>query len=402
MTRRFRLILMFLVAAGLVGGLVWTAVRPVPVPADLALATRGPMEVTVDVDGVTRIREVYEVSAPISGTAERSPVRVGDPVAAGDIVAVVEPIAPSLLDARSRSQAEAAVREAEAAVDVARSQLVQAEEDLTFSEQTFNRTKELVDRGVSSLVALESATQQMAVKEAARNTAQSSLTMAEGTLERARAALIGPELTPADSGECCVRIAAPATGVVLSIDQISARPVAAGQRLLSIGDPTDLEIVADPLSRDATRIPAAARAHVERWGGDAVLSATLRRIEPSARTEVSSLGIEEQRVEAVFDLDDPPEARPGLSDGYAVRLRIVIWSAEDTLTVPLGALFRQSGAWAVFAYDGEKAVLTPVEVGQRNDRVAEVLAGLEEGTQVIAHPSDQVADGVLIAPAERE
>lgn len=400
MHRRTRLTLILAAGAVVIGGLAWTALRPVPVPSEYAVLETGPMEVTVDVDGTARIREVWDVAAPITGTAKRSPVRVGNPVTKGEtLVAVVEPVAPSLLDVRSRTQAEAAVREAEAAVSVADTRVLQAVEDHEYALTQYARAQALVESGAASLVRLEDASQTLRIKEAALAAAQSSRDLAIGSLERARAALIGPDLDAVSPESCCVQIHAPASGQVLSIEQVSERPVVAGERLLSIGDLHDLEITADPLSRDAVRIPDDAIAHVDRWGGPGSLTARLRQIEPSARTVVSALGIEEQRVEAVFDLTDPPDSRAGLGDGYAVRLSIVVWSAENALQIPLGALFRDSGQWATFAVRDGKAVLTPVEIGESNDRTAEVLSGLKTGDTVITHPGEGIEDGVLVTEA---
>ena len=402
MHRHTRLILIALAAVCIIGALTWTALRPVPVMVEIAPVVRGPMQVTVDVDGTTRIREVFEVAAPITGTAKRAPVRVGDRVIAGEtVVAVVEPVAPSLLDARSRSQAQAAVHEARAALSVADSQLAQAEEELTYAQSQFDRVQELVARGVASIVRLEDAAQQVNVRRAARDAAQSARDMAQGTVERAQAALIGPDA--GDSGtDCCVEILSPADGVVLSVERVSERPVMAGDTLLSIGDPTDLEIVADPLSRDAVRIPENARAFVDRWGGARMLEARLRQIEPSARTEISALGIEEQRVEAVFDITDPVDKRPGLGNGYAVRLSIVIWEEPDVLQVPLGALFRDGERWALFVMRNGLAEKHFVTLGQRNDRQAQVLDGVSEGDEVILHPGNSVSEGVRIDPIQQE
>ncbi len=400
MHRRTRLTLILAAGAVVIGGLAWTALRPVPIPSEYAVLETGPMEVTVDVDGTARIREVWDVAAPITGTAKRSPVRVGNPVTKGEtLVAVVEPVAPSLLDVRSRTQAEAAVREAEAAVSVADTRVLQAVEDHEYALTQYARAQALVESGAASLVRLEDASQTLRIKEAALAAAQSSRDLAIGSLERARAALIGPDLDAVSPESCCVQIHAPASGQVLSIEQVSERPVVAGERLLSIGDLHDLEITADPLSRDAVRIPDDAIAHVDRWGGPGSLTARLRQIEPSARTVVSALGIEEQRVEAVFDLTDPPDSRAGLGDGYAVRLSIVVWSAENALQIPLGALFRDSGQWATFAVRDGKAVLTPVEIGESNDRTAEVLSGLKTGDTVITHPGEGIEDGVLVTEA---
>lgn len=393
-----RNILLLGFAGIVVGGLAWVSFRTEPVPVDLHEVTRGDMRLTVNADGETRIRDIYEVAAPIAGTAKRSPVEVGDMVIAGEtVVAVVEPIAPSLLDERSRIQAQAAVREADAGVHLAESQLKQAVEDLSYSQSQFDRVQALVTRGVESITRLEDVTQQLAVKQAAHEAAVSNVDMAKSSLERAQAALIDPTSEEAGGGaSCCVPITAPISGTVLDVGTISARPVDVGTRLLSIGQRDDLEIVADLLSSDALRLTVGAEAEVDRWGGPDPLAARLREVEPSAYTKVSALGIEEQRVDVRFDLLSPVEARPGLGDGYAVFLRIVEWQGADVVRLPVSALFRLGDGWAVFVVDGGAAHLTPVTIGHRNGITAEVLSGVEPGARVITHPSDDIADGVPV------
>lgn len=385
-----------LAGAAVLGGLVYVAFRDDPVPVDLIEVRAGPMQVTIDADGQTRIRDLYEVAAPIAGTALRAPVAVGDPVAAGvTVVARVEPATPGLLDARSRAQAEAAVAEAEAALEVARSDLARAEEEEVFAAMQFERTQTLVERGVSTITQLETATQALAVAEAAVAAARSRIAMAEGTLDRARAALVGPE--GGDTGmDCCVDLTAPADGVVLSIATISEHPVQAGAPLVTVGDPADLEIVADLLSTDAVRIGPGTRAIVERWGGPDPLEAVLRRIEPAAETRVSALGIEEQRVDVIFDITTPAAERPGLGHGFSVFLRVVEWEADAVVQVPLGALFRQDGGWAVFVVADGVVEERPVTLGRRGARMAQVLDGLAPGETIVTHPSEAVADGVTV------
>jgi len=381
----------------LIGGLLYVALRTDPVPVDLVEVTEGPMRVTIDADGKTRIRDLYEVAAPIAGTARRSPVAVGDEVVADDtVVARVEPLSPSLLDARSRAQAEAAVAEAEAALSVARAELTRAEEEQTFQASQLERVQALVERGVATTTRLEDAAQRLSVAEAAVAAARSRVAMAEFTLERSRAALLGPE--GADQGEdCCVDLFAPADGVVLSVATISEHPVQAGAPLVVIGDRGDLEIVADILSADAVRIGPGTPAVVERWGGEGTLDAVVRRIEPAAETRVSALGIEEQRVDVVFDILTPEAERPGLGHGFSVFLRIVEWEDEEVLQVPLGALFRNGEGWAIFAVEDGVAVERPVTLGQRGARVVQVLEGLSAGDLIVTHPSDAVSDGVEVA-----
>jgi len=394
-----RTVILVALAAALLGGLLFAAFRTEPVPVDLHVVARGPMQVTINADGKTRIHDIYEVAAPLTGTVRRSPVEVGDRVEKDKtVVAVVEPAAPALLDTRSRVQAEAALSEAQAALHVSESQLRKADEDLTYQQSQYDRAQELVNRGVASITRLEDASQQLAIARAARDAAASGRDMAQSAVERARAALIAPRggETGTGQGECCVRITAPIDGVVLELDVVSERPVLIGTRLLSIGRPDDLEIAADLLSSDAVRLKPGARAMVERWGGERPLEARLRRIEPVARTKVTALGIEEQRVDALFDILTPPAERPRLGEGFAVFLRIVEWEDDAALQVPLSALFRRDGGWAVFTVSDGVAHLNPVEIGRRGETTAQVLGGLAEGARVITHPSDAIGEGVAV------
>ena len=383
---------------GLVAGLLAiVALRNDPVPVDIATVTRGPLQVTVDVEGKTRIAEIYDVAAPIRGVARRSPVRVGAPVRAGEtVVAVIDPAASDPLDPRSRVQAEAAVREAEAGMDMARSNLRRTQEELELAESEYRRAKELVARGVASQSRLETAEQTLGVRQAAQEAALSSLEMAKGALDRARATLIAPSRTGITAEECCLQLTAPVDGQVLDIEMISERPVAAGTRLLSIGQPDNLEIVADVLSTDAVRLEVGNRALVERWGGEGQLEARLTKIEPSAYTKVSALGIEEQRVDVVFDLITPKAQRGTLGHGYAVYLRIIEWQGENVLQAPLSALFRVGDDWAVFVDEDGVARRRAVDIGQTNDWSAEILAGLSEKDSVLVHPNDRISDGTTI------
>lgn len=392
-----RTVIASLIGLAAIGALLWTSFRPDPVPVDLYTVISGPLQVTVDVDGQTRVRELYEIAAPISGVVRRSPVAVGDPVIGREtVVAFVDPVAPSLLDTRSRLQADALVSEAEAALHVAETELRRAVEEKIHTQSQFDRARTLVERGVSSITQLEDATQRLAVADATVEAANARIDMARGALDRARAALIEPDMAKTDDGACCVPLLSPVDGVVLAIDVISARPVTAGTRLATIGDPRDLEIVADLLSSDAVRLAPNARAIIERWGGEVPLTAQLRRIEPKARTDISALGIEEQRVDALFDLTSPPAELRAPGDGFSVFLRIIEWEADDALQVPLSATFRDGGGWAVFIVENEIAHKRAVTLGRSAARTVQVLDGLAAGEIVVTHPSDDLEDGSRI------
>lgn len=385
------------VGAALVAVLAFVGFRPEPVSVDFATVARGPLEITVNADGETRVRDLYEVSAPIAGTALRSPVEAGDPVRAGEtVVAIVRPASSGLLDMRSRLQAEAALQEARAARHVAQADLLQAQERLAFAQSQFDRTKALVERGVTSITVLEDNQQRLSVARASVEAAQARIDMADGTIERARAALLSPDNAQSTENDCCVELKAPADGVILSVAMESERPVQIGDPLVTLGDPENLELVADILSSDAVRLMPGTPAYVERWGGPEALLAKLDRIDPQAYTKVSALGIEEQRVDAYFTLESPIEERPSLGDGFSVFLRIVEWRAEDVLQIPLSAVFREGDAWAVFVSDGNNARLQRIGLGRRNGQMVEVTDGLEEGTRVITHPSDKIDNGARI------
>lgn len=381
----------------LVSGLAFVSFRDDPVPVDLAEVSRGSLEITVNADGRTQVRDLFEVASPIAGTALRSPVEVGDIARAGEtVVAIVQPSSSGLLDARTRLQAEASLQEALAARHVAQADQQQAEQTLTFAQGQFDRTQALVTRGVASVTRLEDDTQRLSIAKATVEAAQARIDMADGTIARARVSLLEPGETEVTLASCCIELTSPTDGVILSVAAMSRRPVAIGAPLVSIGDAEDLELVADILSNDAVRLKSGALAYVERWGGAGTLQAKLDRIDPKARTKVSALGIEEQRVDAYFTLLSPREDRPSLGDGFAVFLRIVEWRAEDVLQVPLSAVFRSGEDWAVFVADEGVAEKRSVTLGQRNGRMTEVQSGLERGERVITHPSDAISDGVSI------
>ena len=385
----------------LAGALVW-ALWPEPQAVDLATVSRGPMQVTISGEGMTRVREPYSVAAPITGSAMRSPVQVGDAVVRGEtVIAVLRPAEPALMDARSRLQAEAAVTEAEAALDLAETNLERAESALDYAAGQLTRGRALAERGTMAQRMLEELEQAHRSAVQARLAAEQQRELHRASLQRAQAQLLGPAADLVLNGngdECCLRIHAPVTGTVLDVTDPSARLVQAGSPLLSIGDISDLEIELDLLSSDAVRVPPGARASIERWGGEGVLEARVNRVEPAAFTRISALGIEEQRVRLRLDLLSPPEARAGLGDRFRVFVRLVIWEGEDILQLPQSALFRHENGWAVFRADQGQARLVPVGIGRQAEGRAEVLDGLAPGDAVILYPPSNLEDGARIAP----
>jgi HlyD family secretion protein len=394
-----------IVAGAGLGGLVWFA-WPQPVPVDLATVTRGPTEVTVDHDGKTNVRHVYTVSAPVAGKVlrisqrpgEAGPSRhVGDQVSAETVVAVMQPTMPGFIDFRSREEGQAAVAAAEAAVKYAESEARRLEAAVAFYRTEFDRAQSLAPRQAISVQALDKAKFDAETNEAALMSAKAQVEVWQGVRTSLAARLIDPSAVPAalNNPACCIEVRPPVTGRVLKINQQSEAAIQPGTPLIEIGDPLDLEVIADLLSSDAVQINQGASVRIDGWGG-APIRGRVTRVDPAGFLKVSALGIEEQRVRVTIDFVDPPETWSRLGHDYRVVVHVTVWDTDDALTVPLGALFRKGDEWAVFTAQDGRAHTTAVQIGHRNARVAEVLAGLSNGDQIVLHPSDRIADGVRI------
>lgn len=397
--KRTAILLVFGIAAGAV---VWFA-SPRPIPVDLQTLKRGPMTVAVEDEGKTRLRHVYTVSAPISGRVLRiSPPRhLGDEVVVDDtVIAVMQPAEPSFLDVRSRTELEAAVESAEAAVAFMEAEVRRLEAALEFARRELKRAQALAKTETISPRALEKATLEVHTTEAALGSAKAQREVRRHELHNAKARLIDPlGMKVQANAACCIELRAPISGRILKIHQESEAVVPVGAPLIDIGDPLDLEVVADLLSSDAVQIKPGADVRIDGWGG-APLRGQVSRIDPAGFLKVSALGIEEQRVRTVINLIDPPDAWSRLGHEYRVMVQVAVWSGEDALAVPVSALFRKGDEWAVFAVRNGRARSTNVTVGRRNSRVAQVLSGLLEGDRVVLHPSDRIRDGVAVSERE--
>ncbi len=380
------------------------AFMPQPVPADMVEIRRGPLAVTVNEEGQTRVRDIYTVSAPIGGRVLRIRAEAGDPVTEREtVVATIQPTDPSFLDARSLGQAEAQEKTAQAARTLAAADVERAQAELDFAQSEYRRAQRLAARGTVSQSTLDRARLDMRTRAAAVDEANAALRMRDFELENARALLIQPGEPDSDnvSGAgtlgCCVPVRSPVTGRVLRIIQESESIVQPGAPLIEVGNDNDLEIVVDLLSEDAVRVTEGDRVVIEDWGGPDKLNGRVRRVEPFGFTKVSALGIEEQRVNVIIDFEGSPEAWADLGHGFRLDTRIFVWEAEDVLKVPVSALFRADGDWAVFVARDGTARVARVTLGRRNALEAEVTDGLEVGDLVITHPSDRVVDGVGVS-----
>ncbi len=368
--------------------LITAGLWPRPIPVETARATIGTLRATVNEQGKTRIKQRYVVSAPVTGQLQRIPFKAGAEVHAGQtVVAVIEPVSPTLLDARTRVATEAKR-------DTALANLEKARAGQRFAASDLRRFEKLHAEKMVSVQELEtvqlreaSATKEQAAAESALRQVEAEMAEFAGNAPTGTNTLLDP-----------VQVKAPATGSVLHIFEENSRVVAAGTTLMEIGDPLDIEVVVEVLSRDGAAIPPATPVELEQWGGGEPLKAKVRLVEPAAFTKISALGVEEQRVNVVADLLTPPDQRRNVGDGFRVEARIIVWEAPDALKVPAGALFRKGDQWAAFVIADGRAQLKIVKAGRSSGTETQVLEGLKQGEEVILYPGSRVRDGQRVTP----
>jgi HlyD family secretion protein len=360
--------------------------RPDPIEIDTAAAQEGPMREVVREDGRTRVRDRYTVTAPITGGLQRIELREGTRVVRDEVVAR---IAPPPLDARTREQAQAVAAAADAVVRQARTRVTQAEASLATARHALERRRVLAAEGAIAAETVEQFALEATLREEELLGARAAEAAARADAAAARSALIGA----APGTGTVVAVRAPAAGRVLRVPDASARLVGAGEALLEIGETEALELVVPVLSEDAVRIRTGACVEITGWGGDSPLEGRVRQIEPSGFTEISALGIEEQRVNVLVEIGERPAA---VGDGYRMDAAIVLWETERALRIPSSALMQRADSWTVFTVEDGRAALRTVQIGHRDGVFVEILAGLDAGDVVILFPSDLIAAGVRV------
>ena len=373
-----------------------TGLLPKPVEVEVGTVSRGPLTVSVLEEGKTRIRNRYTVSPPVAGYLRRVPVRAGDPVVAGEtLLATIQASPSSFLDPRARAQAEAAVQSAEAARLQRNEQVQSASAELDLARKELVRAQQLRQKGAIAQKEFDTAANHVDMLGNQLGSVRFALKVAEFELQQAKATLVQATGESAETGQP-IEIRAPVTGFVLNIFEESARPVTPGLPIMEVGDPKDLEAEIELLSSDAVNVKPGADVSIEQWGGGNPLHGKVVLVEPGGFLKVSALGVEEQRVKVRINFNDLPAGV--LGDRYRVEARIVTWAGDNVLQVPTGALFRRGNQWMAFAVKESKAKLAPVEIGQTNGSAAEVKSGLADGEHVVLHPPDTVANGTAIKP----
>ncbi len=365
--------------------LAWWA-WPSPRAVETAVAGRGLVQVTIEEDGETRAIDRYGIASPVTGRLLRVALREGDLVKPGQPVAEIAPIP---LSAADRDLLVARLESARALEAEALERVRRADADAAQAARERKRVADLVAGKFMSPQALEQAEAAVSMKAADLQAARSRSVSTAADVRAAQAALAAVR-----ANAPTVRVDSPVAGRVLRITEKSERVVTSGTVLVTLGDPSALEVVVDVLSNDAVRVKPGMRMILAGWGGSEI-DAIVRTVEPAAFRKVSALGVEEQRVNVVADFKSVP---PGLGDAYRVDARIVVAEKADALRVPAGALFRRDGKWHAFVVADGRLALRSVEAGLRGSRDVEVVAGLSEGERVVLYPGNDLAEGLRVKP----
>lgn len=432
--------LIYIAIAIEVVALIVTVLRPAPILVDIGKIQRGELQVTVDAEGKTRVRDRFTIAAAIDGNLARIPLEEGDTVKAGQVVARIDPLPlnASVREALGRlaewnaqrsgvatqrpkpetlEQARSRIQAARSNQQLAQAKVAEATAALAQAKRDRERAQYLESRGAISRKDLEIAqlneitkAKELEADILAANAEASEVKVAQAALAvlqkeetdpdyllrvyDARIASTEAELAKLRDEAARTDIYSPATGKVLRVLQKSAQFVTAGTPLLEIGNPKQLELVIDVLSSDAIEIEAGDPILIDLDSEAKPLLAKVRSIEPSAFTKVSALGVEEQRVNLIGDFVDSSDS---FGDAYRIEVRIVVWEAKNILKAPLSSLFRcQNSAWCVFVVENGKAIRQQVEIGHRSNLEAEIQQGLKEGKIVILHPTEQIDEGSRI------
>jgi HlyD family secretion protein len=191
---------------------------------------------------------------------------------------------------------------------------------------------------------------------------------------------------------------APIDGRILKVLNQSEGVVAAGTPLVQIGDPKNLEIIVELLSFDAVKKRPGQNVLITNWGGDKPLIGKVTLVEPIGFKKISALGIEEQRVNVIVNIQSDFSEWQRLGHAYQLDVDILLSESIDALTIPITALFRDQQKWAIYAVVGGRVEKRHITIGDMNHYLAEVVSGLDENDAYVLHPNDQIASGVRVSP----
>lgn len=386
-----RWIVPVLLGVAVAAAIAW-GLRPQPVLVDTTVVRSGPLRVTVEEEGKTRVRDRYVVSSPITGRMERIPFDEGAPVRAGQRLTAVTPLPPPFLDPRTRAERRTDISAAESRIVAAQARVRAAKANADYWRDELDRTSRLAKSGDIPTSRYQQVLAEHLKAVAALSEAEAAVDAERATMRRALATMEQPSLD-GEPGAASVPVLVPASGRILRVVRKSAGPVNAGDPLVEVGDSRNIEVEVELLSHDAVKVTPGTRVIFTRWGGENPLEGRVQRIEADGRTKISALGVEEQRVPVIVDITAPEQERRGLGAGYRVEASFVLWEADDVLQIPSSAVFPYDGSSAVFVVEQNIARRRIVKLGRKAGLNVELLEGVRPGERLVLHPDNSIDDG---------
>jgi HlyD family secretion protein len=400
--RRWGRLVIWAMAVLIVTGITW-AFMPAPVVVDVAQVYLATFESGIQEEGRARLRQRHRLVAPFSAQLERVKLSVGDPVHVGETVARLWALPPPLVDWRSITTLRQRASSAQASLDQARAGEAREAAALAIAQAQAERDSALARSGYLSPAAAENARLLRSQHQATLRAAVFAREAAEHELAAARSALLAVEAMPLQADQQTLTLRAPVDGWIVAVVEDSETTVTAGRTILEIGDLRDIEVVVDVLSQRVADIRPGMSVRIRSASDVPPIAGTVRRVEPVAKTRVSALGVEEQRVNVLVDLVDSltaqsPTSNLMMGDGWRVDAFIITRSEPQVRQVPVGALFRHGDTWQMFILDEGRARRRQVTVIARSAGTAWIGDEIANGQAVIVFPPDALRDGTRVRP----
>ena len=380
------------------------------VTVDVATVESGEMTSYVEEQAKTRVPEIYEITMPLQGRIKPIELREGDKVEKGQVVARMDVDDLDTDVVKKKSQVERMVQAFLAVANRKRANDLQVQSSqarFDFTKSQWERQKRLLTEGASTDVRVEEAESLKVQAEAQLR--EDEVDAADTLLWEAALRLFeteyAEEFRQAKRDRDRAEIRATVSGTVLSKTVSNEKVLSAGSVLLELGDLSQLEIEADVLTQDVVRVKIGDPVEIEGSSiGAKPITGRVTRIFPQGFTKVSSLGVEQQRVKVVMSFDTSGLAELQAQErvlGVDYRLRVKIFTdrKSEALKVPRAAVFRDaSGRWQIYAVEGDRARLKPIEIGLTNEFEVEIASGLSAGEQIILAPPAGLKDGDRVNP----
>lgn len=367
------------------GAIVFVLTLPEVVQVDMAEVDIGPIERTIAFDGKVRIAKRSFVLVPVTAVYRPAAFEPGDSVTVNDVLGWYRAVQLDERAERELRQRELAIEDV---LSSARSQsnVLQIQQRQAMLDE--GRAERLFRSGAIPLNEWERA-------KLRREQAVHDLNVAESRIDQIaheRAALHAGFAKSLSRG---LPILSPIRGVVLRKHIDMERLLPAGTGIYDVGTFDSVDVEADVLSTEAELLHQGMKAEIQ-LGSTEVASALVLRIDPSAFTKLSALGIEEQRVNIILR----PRVPLKLGDDYRVRGRIILWNRPNALRVPANALIVDGSDTSVFVVTNGQAQRRSVRLGLRSRDYAELVWGIEKGTTVIVNPPTSLRTDSRVRQAE--